>query len=96
MKTATPFIYKNVMLITLANNDADRFQIESYESMVRSGIVEISLQDFSSWCKRHEITYEYRFFWRKDYPVAANLWNAISVLLWRAKEMFQSGLLLRE
>ena len=94
MQTATPFIYNNVMLITLANNDSDRFQFESYESMVRSGTVEISLQDFSNWCKRHDIAYEYRFFWRKDYPVSANLWNAISVLWGRVKELAQSFSLL--
>ncbi|SFR78914.1 hypothetical protein [[Clostridium] aminophilum] len=95
MQTATPFIFKNVMLITLANNDSDRFQIESYESMVRSGTVKISLKDFSNWCRGHGIAYEYRFFWRNDYPLAANLWNAINVLLWRLNEIFHNVLLLR-
>lgn len=86
MQTATPFIYKNVMLIALANSDTDRFQLESYESMIRSGTISFSLPDFSNWCRQHKISYESRFFWRHDYPIFANIWNALSIFIWRAKE----------
>ena len=76
------------MLILKAETDLDRFKVETFERMVEEKSISFNLRSFSEWCRSQGIQYEYKFFWRKDYPITANIWNAFTVLLWKVENHF--------
>ena len=79
--SVTPIIYHNVMIYLLADNDDERFKIQCVYPRFRNPR-NVRLKDISDWCKIHGLRYEYRFYWRKDYPVTANLWNMFTTIRW--------------
>lgn len=77
--TATPLIYHNMLFIFFALTEADQLRIDCLCELWNKGMY---LRDISKWCKTHKIFYLCKFYWRKDYPVTANIWNWLTVTLW--------------
>ena len=40
---------------------------------------DIRLRDLLNWCKLQQIDYRMRFYYRKDFPLWANVWNLFCV-----------------
>ena len=79
--SVTPIIYHNAMIYLLANSDDQRINIQWVYPRFRNPR-NVYLKEISDWCKIHGIRYKYKFYWRKDYPLAANLWNMYATIRW--------------
>ncbi len=80
--TGTPFLYHNVLIVLLAQNDKDKYHIQILEANYKAGR-SMSLLGISDWCTVHQIQFETSYYWRKDYPMLANLWNLYTYTRWR-------------
>lgn len=86
-KSITPLVYHNMLLVMKAESDIDRYKIETYERSVKNREIPFNLKAFTEWCRNQNIDYDAKFYWRKDYPLSANIWNFYTVTRWRIENM---------
>ncbi len=72
--------YYNVQFYLYIRNENDLININSF---LKNNEGRIKMKDIHIWCNLHDISYTAHFKYRKDFPIAANLWNFYSFM--RAK-----------
>lgn len=77
--------YYNVVFGLLLQSEVDKVAFEYMVERIRAG-ESFKLQMIVSWCESHAIEYYYRFIYRKDYPLRANIWNLYSYYRFRIEQ----------
>lgn len=70
--------YYNVTFILILKTECDKRCFEIFKK--QNAKLEASLLQITRWCEMHNISYTTKFYWRKKYPVCANLWNLYTYL----------------
>lgn len=66
--------YFNVVFYISLESEEDVNKYSYIVQRIRSG-EHLMMRDIYGWCHVHRISYTTHFYFRKDYPVSANLWN---------------------
>ena len=66
--------YFNVVFCIFLENEVDINKYLYIAQRIRAGD-HLMMRDIYGWCHAHRIDYTTHFYFRKDYPISANLWN---------------------
>lgn len=73
--------YYNVRFVVMLKSERDEACFEVFKCRIeRKGT---TLMGIKRWCDTHKIEYAYKFYWKDDYTIRANLWNLYSYLRFR-------------
>ena len=74
--------YYNVLFYLIFRTRLDEYKKDILVNRINSG-EELMMMDIYAWCKRQQVPFRTRFIYRRDFSVAANVWNLYSY--WRFK-----------
>lgn len=74
--------YYNVVFCINLRDEVDINKYSYIAQRIKDG-EHLMMKDIYGWCHAQKIDYTTYFFFRKDYPVSANLWNLYNYI--RAK-----------
>lgn len=77
--------YYNVMFTLQIRTEMDRITFGYFSERIMAGEI-FKMKMIASWCESHEVAYSYRFRYRKEYPIRANMWNFYSYCRFRVEE----------
>lgn len=69
--------YYNVLFYMFFKVGVDDFKRQCLVNWIKSG-ENLRMKQIQEWCHWHQIPVKTKFFYRKDFPVKANLWNLYS------------------
>lgn len=70
-------IYYNVYFYLSFQVGKDEISKQCLVKVINAGMV-MNMKDLVTWCDKHQIPFIMKFKYRKDYSMAANLWNLYS------------------
>lgn len=76
--------YYNVWFYLYVNSEQDMVKISYLTDRIDSG-EQMVMKDIYQWCQRHEIKYNTKYVYRKDFSLKANIWNFYSYIRGRVK-----------
>ncbi|MDD3278645.1 MAG: hypothetical protein PHG16_07140 [Lachnospiraceae bacterium] len=76
--------YYNV-LIYLTFVEENQFKKEALIQRIDSG-EQLTMREINQWCVKQQIPIEFRFVYRRDFPLKANLWNLYSYIRFMTTE----------
>lgn len=69
--------YYNVLFYLRFRVDLDEYKKELFIERIKNG-EQMMMKDIYGWCKKHQIPFKTRFFYRRDFSILANFWNLYS------------------
>lgn len=79
--------YYNVLFFLRFKVGIDDIKKDILLERIRSG-ENMKMKDISSWCQSQEVLFFMKFIYRKDFSIAANLWNLYSYSRFRLEYRF--------
>lgn len=71
--------YYNVWFYLHLQSELDVVKVSYLLNRIEAGD-SFSMRDIYKWCSMQKINYRTKFVYRKDFPLAANLWNFYSYI----------------
>ena len=71
--------YYNVFIALIFKNEEEKAKIDYLLNRMKTG-ERLHMQQLHRWCTVQQIEYHTRFYYRKDFPISANLWNLYSYI----------------
>ena len=77
--------YYNVMFVLRIKTEMDQMAFRYFSERIIAGEI-FKMKLIALWCESHGIAYSYKFRYRKEYPIRANIWNFYSYCRFRIEE----------
>lgn len=82
--------YYNVIFGLQLVSEMDQMAFDYFAERIRKGEL-MKMKQIVSWCNVHEVTYNYKFVYRWDFPLKANIWNLYSYCRFKVEQCIESG-----
>lgn len=74
--------YYNVLFYLMFRGGSDEYKKNILINRINSG-EKMVMKDLYGWCRKQQVPIRMRFVFRKDFSIAANLWNLYSYFRFR-------------